>query len=239
MTFADGARTCRLGLSVVAVAALATLASCGGDDDDTSSADASTTTSATTTTVAATTTAASTTDVTTTIPASTTTAASTTTSTTEPSDSGGDLYDEVSSPDVPDGHTDAPPASGDLPDGAYWTVYSPGTAEPPTIVVMQAFFGQECIDIAAFLGEECLNDIFVLSDPSLEIDDLPFADGADISITEVNTGQSYAIDEDELAIVSTSTPSEGAPEGFFYVDFSFLMTVEDGEIVGFEQVWTP
>ena len=238
MTFADGARSWRLGLGVIAVVAITTLASCGGDDDD-SSADAPTTTSPTTSTIAATTTAAATTDVTTTIPASTTTAASTTTSTTEPSDSGGDLYDEVSSPDVPDGHTDAPPASGDLPDGAYWTVYSPGTAEPPTVVVMQAFFAQECVDMAALLGEECLNDIFVLSDPSLETDDLPFAEDADISITEVNTGQSYAIDEDELAIVSTSTPSEGAPEGFFYVDFSFLMTVEDGEIVGFEQVWTP
>ena len=239
MKSADGARSCRLGLAAIAVVALATMASCGGDDDN-EDADASTTTAAaTTSTIAATTTAASTTDVTTTIPAATTTAAATTTSTTEPSDSGGDLYDEVSSPDVPDGHTDAPPASGELPDGAYWTVYSPGTAEPPTVVVLQAFFGQECIDIAAFMGEECLNDIFVLSDPSLEIDDLPFADDADISITDVNTGQSYAIDEAELAIVSTSTPGEGAPEGFFYVDFSFLMTVEDGEIVGFEQVWTP
>lgn len=235
MTSADRARAAVVVTLVLALAA----AACGGDDNDT--ADVTTTASSvTTTTVAATTTAVATTVApSTTAAASTTTAASTTApSTTEPSRSG-DLYDEVSGPDVPTTHTDAHVADGVLADGVYWTVYAPGTESPPVVVVMQAFFGEECMNMAAMLGEECLNDIFVLSDPSRQIDDMPFADRSLITIADVNTGESYEIDEAELAIVSASTPSDGAPEGFFYVDFSFLMTVEDGEIVSFEQVWMP
>ena len=149
------------------------------------------------------------------------------------------LYDEVSGPDVPTTHTDAFASSGVLSDGVYWVEYLGGETFTPSIEVREAFFGAECTTQAAADGDECNNDIYVRGDPSREIDDLPFADDVLLTVADVNTLKSYWITPDELRSVRSSSPSvDDAPDGVF-VPFPFLMTVQDGKIVKFEQVWVP
>lgn len=225
-------------LALVALAALA-LAACGGDDsgdsaDTTVPAATSTTVagSTTTTTAAATTTAPATT-----AKATTTTAKATTT--TAGGGSSFDLYTQVDAPQLPSGHTDPWPGSGSLPDGVYWAVHTGETAKGPVFEVYQAFFGEECVTEAEARGDECLNDIFVPADEYRTIDGMAWADDAVISVSEVNTQLSFRITAAELATLQTGSPSAGAPAGFTYVPFAFLVTVENGKIAGYEQVWTP
>ena len=92
---------------------------------------------------------------------------------------------------------------------------------------------------AAAAGDECLNDIFVLGDPSREIDDLPFADGVFLTVADANTQKSYWITPDELRSVRASSPSDPAPDGYGFASFPWKMTVQGGMIVKFEQVWVP
>ena len=78
------------------------------------------------------------------------------------------LYDEVSPPGVPSGHTDPFASSGVLGNGVYWVQYNGGETFTPDIEVTQAFFGAECETQAAAAGDECLNDIFQHAEELLE-----------------------------------------------------------------------
>ena len=149
------------------------------------------------------------------------------------------LYDEVPPPAVPGDHTDPFASSGVLADGVYWVNYSGGETMTPTIDVVQAFFGTECESQAAAQGEECLNDYYVMGDPFREIDDLPFASNVLLTVADEATQVSYWITPDELRTIRASSPSDGAPEGFGFSSFPFLMTVRSGQIIKFEQVWVP
>ncbi|MDO8362786.1 MAG: hypothetical protein Q7V88_07810 [Actinomycetota bacterium] len=149
------------------------------------------------------------------------------------------LYDEVPGPNVPGGHTDPFVSSGTLGNGVYWVSYSGGETMTPSIEVYQAFFGAECISKAAEMSDECLNDIFVLADPFREIDDLAFAEDVFLTVADSNTQRSYWITPDELRTVRASSPSVDDAPGGVFVPFPFLMTVQNGEIVKFEQVWVP
>lgn len=152
---------------------------------------------------------------------------------------GHNLYDQVDPPNVPGGHTDAFASSGVLANGVYWVQYNGGETFTPDITVVQAFFGQECIDQAAAAGDECLNDIFILDPPSRDIADLPFADNVHLTVAAFDTQLSYWITPDELRTIRASSPTvDNAPDGVFS-SFPFLMTVENGQITRFEQVWTP
>jgi len=149
------------------------------------------------------------------------------------------LYEGVLWPTVPADHTDPVPASGVLPDGVYWASYSGGEEMTPAITVFEAYFGPECISKAEEFGDECLNDIFVAPDPVRDIDDLPFAADVYLTVSDVATKQSHRITPAELVQIRAGSPSAEAPGGYSYVPFAFLLTVENGEIVGFEQIWTP
>ena len=147
------------------------------------------------------------------------------------------LYDQVDSPSVPTGHTDG--FADVLADGVYWVVYNGGETFTPDITVYVAYFGQECIDMAAAAGEECLNDIYVPDPPSLDLNDLPFADDVFLTIAAFDTQLSYWITPDELRTIRAGSPTvDTAPSGVF-ASFPFLMTVQSGRITKFEQVWTP
>ena len=149
------------------------------------------------------------------------------------------LYDQVDSPNVPGGHTDAFASSGVLGNGVYWVRYNGGETFTPDITVLQAFFGQECIDQATAAGDECLNGIFVLDPPSRDIADLPFSADVHLTVADFETRLSYWITPDELRTIRSGSPSvDNAPGGVFS-SFPFLMTVENGQITKFEQVWTP
>ncbi|CAN5477430.1 hypothetical protein BH10ACT2_BH10ACT2_19570 [soil metagenome] len=158
---------------------------------------------------------------------------------TDPQPVGHNLYDQVGPPTVPGGHTDPFASSGVLGNGVYWVVYNGGETFTPDITVLQAFFGQECIDMATAAGDECLNDIYVPDSPSRDINDLPFADDVLLTIAAFDTQLSYYITPDELRTVRAGSPTvASAPSGVF-ASFPFLMTVENGHIAKFEQVWTP
>ena len=90
-----------------------------------------------------------------------------------------------------------------------------------------------------FRSDECLNDVFVRPDPTRDLADVPFADDVTITLADVRTGDSLLVDGDELVLASTGTPAATAPDGFQYTPFAFVMTVVGGEIVSFEQFWTP
>ena len=174
------------------------------------------------------------------VTAAPTTAAPVTAAPTIAAPSGPALYEQVSPPTVPANHTDAFGASGTLGDGRYWVVYNGGETLTPDITLLQAFFGAECTTQAEADGDECLNDIYIRGNPSRDIDDLPFAANALISVADANgPGVSYAITPDELRTVRAGSPAAEAPDSFEYSSFAWLMTVQGGQIVKFEQVWTP
>ncbi len=145
----------------------------------------------------------------------------------------------VSRPGCPVGTPTPSPPAGVLGNGRYWVVYNGGETLTPDITLLQAFFGAECNTQAEAAGDECLNDIFIRGDPSREIDDLPFADDALLSVADANGRMSYWITPDELRSVRASSPSDPAPDGYGFASFPWKMTVQGGMIVKFEQVWVP
>jgi len=169
-----------------------------------------------------------------------TTAAPVTAAPTTAAPAGPGLYEQVSPPSVPADHTDPFDSSGTLGDGRFWVVYNGGETLTPDITVLQAFFGAECTTQAEADGDECLNDIYIRGNPSRDIDNLPFAPNALLSVADANgPGVSYAITPDELRTVRAGSPADEAPDSFDYSSFAWLMTVQGGQIVKFEQVWTP
>ena len=152
----------------------------------------------------------------------------------------GGLYEQVPSPIAPAGHTHPFNSSDTLADGTYWATYNGGEAFTPAVTVWQAFFGSECETQAAAAGEECLNDIFVPGTPARDITYMTFAKDVFISVAEPSLpGTSFHITPDELIAINLVGPSAGAPAGYTYVKFPWMMTVSGGEIDGFEQFWVP
>ena len=152
------------------------------------------------------------------------------------------LWDQVAFPEGvgPDGtHTAPVPETGVLPDGVYWTIYTGGGQQTPDSTVMQAFFGAECESQAAASGDECLNGIFVPTAPARNITDLPFHDNVYITVSDVTTQLSYWITPAELVAIRSGGTSAGAPSSFDFTPLAWFMTVKDGQITKFEQVWTP
>ncbi len=152
---------------------------------------------------------------------------------------GHNLYDQVNGPSVPSGHTDPFASSGALENGVYWVIYNGGETFTPDITVMQAFFGDECDDQASSAGETCENGIYVLESPSRDIDTMAFTADVNLTVVDQSSRLSYWITPDELRTIRASSPSvDTAPDGV-YANFPYLMTVQNGQITKFEQVWTP
>ncbi len=148
------------------------------------------------------------------------------------------LYDRAPVPGVPDRTAVVDPAMSTFAtDGEYWADLSGGTVdETLTFLLTQAFFADAC---AAELGiDECPNDFGTLDEPN-----------ALVTVEMMNIGsatvvadnrQNFAVTPQELSILAGGQPpSAGAPEGFTYVPFPFLLTVRDGKIVEAHQIWLP
>ena len=158
---------------------------------------------------------------------------------TNPPPTGHSLYDQVNGPSVPSGHTDPFASSGALGNGVYWVIYNGGETFTPDITVMQAFFSDECDDQASSAGETCENGIYVLESPSRDIDTMAFSADVNLTVVDESSRLSYWITPDELRTIRASSPSvDTAPDGV-YANFPYLMTVQNGQITKFEQVWTP
>ena len=140
---------------VVVVAASLTLVACSSNGEETTTVDTTPST-----TVAPITTEASTTTVESTV-------APTSGVTTVPPERPYSLWEEVAPPVLPVGHTTPFVESGELLDGAYWVDLNASTAQAPDVTVSQAFFGAECEEVAVQMGDECLNDVYVLSPPTM------------------------------------------------------------------------
>ena len=149
------------------------------------------------------------------------------------------LYEEVAAPSVPAGHT-APYTVGDpLADGKYWVTYSGGETLTPTVQVRQAFFGAECQAAATAANSACEDDVFVVEEPLYEIDNMAFTPNVLLTVSDSATQKSYSITPDELRKIRASSPSAGAPQGYGFTPFAFLLTAKNNQIIKFEQIWAP
>lgn len=150
------------------------------------------------------------------------------------------LYDRAPVPGVPDRTAVIGPEASTLaPDGEYWANLIGGrdTTKPTfDFLLTQAFFAGTC---AEELGiDECPNDFGTLDEPSATVT-VQVTDIGSVTVVADNR-QNFAVTAQELFILAGGQPpSEGAPEGFAYVPFPFLLTVRDGRVVKANQIWLP
>ncbi len=146
-------------------------------------------------------------------------------------------YDKSPVPAVPD-RTEAVTEAEPLPDGQYWapavTVDADGFRLHFTLA--QAFFGSACAD--ALSADQCDGDVGVLTDPSRDLTVAPEG-RAPISVVDAKQNN-FAVPSDELVrLIAGEQPSADAPDGFAYVDFPYLLTALNGEVVSIQQIWMP
>jgi hypothetical protein len=151
-------------------------------------------------------------------------------------------YSFVPVPAVPDRTraVDAAWADGGVgpADGEYWaTAARPGAAAGTVVFdLAQALFGPSCV---AELGiDGCPDDYGVVPAPTGQLA-AAVADLVTVTVVD-GTRSNYAIDGAELArLVAGEPPADAAPDGFAYVPYPFLVTVEAGRVVQAEQIWVP
>jgi hypothetical protein len=236
-------------LSLAVVALGLGLAACSGRDDDAQSDVAGPSAvreAATTSTITAAVVTVATTAPTTTLPASTPApTAPPTTAPPSPPPAGPATgpYVPVDAPAFPT--RSAPPPSGDTwPDGDYYVVVRGAAADAPAprlaVTIYQLLTGPDAIAAAQADGVGLDSDVYIPADPATDRDieltaDLP------ISVARPDRpGVSYAISAGELArLVDGAAPEAGAPEGYRYVEFPFLVTVQGGQPTAVQQLWAP
>jgi len=175
----------------------------------------------------------------TTAPASTTIASTGSSS----AGTGASNYAEVAPPKVPS-VTAAVPADNSHPDGVYYATATEGTDTQSNAGTMmfeltQLFRGDACTKhFGAENQDSCLNDYGVEAEPTATIA-VPLADQY-ISVSDAATQKSIKINGIELySLIHGDVPSAGAPSGYTYVGFGFMMTISSGKVTRLEQWWTP
>ncbi len=139
----------------------------------------------------------------------------------------------------------APPPSGDAwPDGDYYVVVRGAAADAPSprlaITVYQLLTGPDAIAAAQADGVGLDSDVYIPSDPAADRD-VELAADLPISVARPDRpGVSYAVTAGELArLVGGAAPEAGAPEGYQYVEFPFLLSVQGGRPTALHQLWAP
>jgi hypothetical protein len=151
-------------------------------------------------------------------------------------------YQPTTAPTFPSRST-APPADG-LPDGSYYAVVRGAAADAPTprvaTTIYQLLTGPEAIAAAQAAGHGLDSDIFVPEQPAADRD-IELRPDLFISVARPDRPDvSYAISASELArLVNGGAPSAGAPDGYRYVPFPYLITVAGGVPTRLEQLWAP
>jgi len=136
-----------------------------------------------------------------------------------------------------------PPADG-LPDGSYYAVVRGGAADSPTprvaTTIYQLLTGPEAIAAAQADGHGLDSDLYVPEQPAANRD-IELRPDLFISVARPDRPEvSYAITAAELArLVNGGAPSAGAPDGYHYVPFPYLITVAGGVPTRLEQLWAP
>jgi hypothetical protein len=137
-----------------------------------------------------------------------------------------------------------PPPSDTWPDGDYYVVVRGAAADAPTprlaVTVYQLLTGPDAIAAAQADGVGLDSDVYVPPDPAADRD-IELTPELPISVARPDRpGVSYAISAGELArLVGGAAPEAGAPEGYRYVEFPFLVTVQGGRPTAVQQLWAP
>ena len=151
-------------------------------------------------------------------------------------------YQPTTAPIFPTRST-PPPADG-LPDGAYYAVVHGAAADAPTprvaTTIYQLLTGPEAIAAAQADGHGLDSDLYVPEQPAADRD-IELRPDLFISVARPDRPDvSYAISAGELArLVNGAAPSAGAPDGYRYVPFPYLITVTGGVPTRLEQLWAP
>ena len=151
-------------------------------------------------------------------------------------------YQPTTAPTFPSRST-PPPADG-LPDGSYYAVVRGAAADAPTprvaTTIYQLLTGPEAIAAAQAAGHGLDSDIYVPEQPAADRD-IELRPDLFISVARPDRPDvSYAISAGELArLVNGGAPSAGAPDGYRYVPFPYLITVAGGVPTRLEQLWAP
>lgn len=126
-----------------------------------------------------------------------------------------------------------------LSDGKYWaTIALVSGTNDVVFRALKSRFGDTCTKWAKANGltDGCLNDYNVESFPDAYVG---LDKRADVTVTKADgPGTSYSIDADALtrALKGDTT---GAPAGYVWVPFPFLITVTGGLVTTAEQYWVP
>lgn len=128
---------------------------------------------------------------------------------------------------------------GTLGDGTYWAEIAPVSGSGDIVFrVLKARFGETCLEWAKDMGLEdgCLNDYNVESYPVAYV----ALDGtAEVSVAKADgPGTSYSINADVLKDLVRGD-SNGAPDGYSWVPFPFVVTVINGFATTARQFWVP
>lgn len=127
----------------------------------------------------------------------------------------------------------------ELLDGTYWATAAAvsGTSEI-VFHVARVRFGEDCLLWAeANLREDaCLNDYGVEEYPEAYAGISP---AAVVSVADpAGPGRNFSVDTAALEDLVRGV-TVGAPAGYFWVPFPFIVGVRDGEIVEAHQLWVP
>jgi hypothetical protein len=237
-------------LALALAVALAGVACSGGDDDDAQSdvAGPSPVTEATTTTPASTAIVSLATTVATTAATTAAPTAPPTTAVPSPPPAGPVTgpYVPVDAPNFP--ARSAPPASGEpWPDGDYYVVVrgaaplaEEGSPTPRlAVTAYQLLTGPDAIAAAQADGVGLDSDVYIPPEPSAD-GDVELAADLPISVARPDRpGVSYAVSGGELARLVSGAAPDGAPEGYQYVEFPFLLTMQGGRPAALQQLWAP
>lgn len=148
------------------------------------------------------------------------------------------LYDRAPVPFVPD-RTEALPLAPEaaLADGYYWAeLLAPtGAADVLSFELTQVVFAATCE--AQFGADACAEGFVVVADHARTIA-TPLADLTVVSVAAA-TRQNFAVTALELQhLAAGDPPSAGAPDGYEYTPYQFLVTVSAGVVTEAHQIWT-
>jgi hypothetical protein len=127
----------------------------------------------------------------------------------------------------------------DLADGTYWASVSSVSGSGDLVFnVTRVRFGEVCLAWAAEMlrDDACLNDYGVEEYPEAFVSVSPLAR---VSVaTPDGPGRNLRVDTAtlRLLLVGDAPP---LPDGYFWVPFPFIVTVEDATVVEAHQLWVP
>jgi hypothetical protein len=151
-------------------------------------------------------------------------------------------YQAAAAPTFPS-RSSAPPTDG-LLDGSYYAVArgaTPGGPNPSlAVTIYQLLTGPEAIAAAQADGHGLDSDVYVPEQPAADRD-IELRPELFLSVARPDRPDvSYAVDAEELIkLVNGAAPAAGAPDGYRYIPFPYLITVIGGVPTRVEQLWSP